>query len=161
MGKEMERRWFYNSIITVFIGLLLLSSCSEKKEKSETAWPVEVVRAVQKTVPLQLHAIGNVQAYSTVSIKSRVAGQLMRVYFKEGQDVRKGEPLFTIDPRPLEAILKQAEANLERDMAQMEQAEANIQRDMAQEKNAQVEADRYKLLFEKGVVAKEQFDKFR
>jgi len=157
----MESRWFYNSIITVTIGLFLLSSCSGKKEKPEAPWLVEVARAVQKTVPVQLRAIGNVQAYSTVSIKSRVAGQLMRVYFKEGQDVRKGEPLFTIDPRPFEAVLKQAEANLERDMAQMEQAEANIQRDMAQEKNAQVEADRYKLLFEKGVVAKEQYDKFR
>lgn len=157
----MERRGFYNSIITVTIGLLLISSCSGNRERPEAPWLVEVARAVQKTVPVQLRVIGNVQAYSTVSVKSRIAGQLMRVHFKEGQDVRKGEPLFTIDPRPFEAALKQAEANLERDMAQVEQAEANIQRDMAQEKNAQMEADRYKILFEKGVVAKEQYDKFR
>ena len=125
------------------------------------AWPVEVAAVVQKVVPVQLRAIGNVQAYSTVSVKSRIAGQLMRGYFKEGQDVKMGELLFTIDPRPFEAVLKQAEANLERDMEQVKQAEANIEKDMAQAKNAQVEADRYKLLFEKGVVAKEQFDNFR
>jgi multidrug efflux system membrane fusion protein len=85
----------------------------------------------------------------------------MQVYFKEGQGVRQGELLFTIDPRPFEEALKQAEANLEKDMTQVVQAEANIQREMAQAKNAQVEADRYKLLFEKGVVAKEQYDNFR
>ena len=123
--------------------------------------PVEVATAVQKTVPVQLRAIGNVQAYSTVSVKSRIAGQLMRVYFKEGQDVKNGELLFLIDPRPFEAALKQAEANLERDLAQVKQAEANLERDTAQAKNAQVDAERYKFLFEKGVVAKQQYENFR
>ena len=157
----MERKGFCLSIITVMISFFILSCYGEKKEKPEAAWQVEVAAVVQKTVPVQLRAVGNVQAYSTVSVKSRVAGQLMRAYFKEGQDVRKGEPLFTIDPRPFEAALKQGEANLERDMAQVKQTEANIGRDMAQAKNAQLEAGRYKLLFEKGVVAKEQYDNFR
>jgi multidrug efflux system membrane fusion protein len=157
----MERKGFYLSIILLMMGFFLLSSCSSKKEKPEEAWPVEVAIVVRKTIPVQLRTVGNVQAYSTVSVKSRIAGQLMRVYFKEGQDVTKGELLFTIDPRPFEAALKQAEANLERDMAQVKQTEANIGRDMAQAKNAQVEANRYKLLFEKGVVAKEQYDNFR
>jgi len=85
----------------------------------------------------------------------------MQVHFKEGEDVKKGNLLFMIDPRPFEAALKQAEANLERDMAQVRQAEANLERDIAQEKNARVEADRYKMLFEKGVVARQQYDKFR
>jgi multidrug efflux system membrane fusion protein len=160
-GQKMERKGFYLSIISVMMGFFLLSSCSGKKEKPEGAWPVEVAVVVRKTIPVQLRTVGNVQAYSTVSVKSRIAGQLMRVYFKEGQDVTKGELLFTIDPRPFEAALKQAEANLERDMAQVKQTEANIGRDMAQAKNAQVEANRYKLLFEKGVVAKEQYDNFR
>jgi len=157
----MERRGFCLLIISVMIGLFLLSSCGGKKERPVEAWPVEVAAAVQKTVPVQLRVIGNVQAYSTVSVKSRIAGQLMRVYFKEGQDVRKGELLFTIDPRPFEAALKQAEANLERDIAQVKQAEANIEKDMAQAKNAQVEAERYKSLFEKGVVPRQQYDNFR
>jgi multidrug efflux system membrane fusion protein len=160
-AHKVKRRGFSLWIITVMTGLFVLSSCGGKKERPKVAWPVEVAAAVQKTVPVQLRVIGNVQAYSTVSVKSRIAGQLIRVYFKEGQDARKGELLFTIDPRPFEAALKLAEANLERDMAQVIQAEANIARDMAQEKNAQVEADRYKLLFERGVVSKEQSDNFR
>jgi multidrug efflux system membrane fusion protein len=156
--------------------LFLLSSCSsERKERPEVAWPVEVTAAVQKIVPVQLRAIGNVQAYSTVSVKSRIAGQLMRVYFKEGQDVKTGELLFTIDPRPFEAALEQAEANLERDVAQVKQAEAdlaknialvreaesNLEKDTAQARNAEVEARRYEFLIEKKVVAKQQYDQFR
>lgn len=125
------------------------------------ALPVEVAPVVQKTVPVQLRIIGNVQAYSTVTLKSRVPGQIMRVYFTEGQDVTKGELLFMIDPRPFEAALKQAEANLERDLAHVKQAESNLVRDMAQEKNAKADADRYQMLFEKGVVARQQYDKFR
>jgi multidrug efflux system membrane fusion protein len=116
-----------------------------------------------------------VQAYSTVSVKSRIAGQLIRVYFKEGQDVKTGELLFTIDPRPFESALKQAEANLERDVAQVKQAEAdlaknialvaqaesNLEKDAVQAKNAEVEAKRYEFLIEKKVVAKQQYDQFR
>ncbi|MGB9628756.1 MAG: efflux RND transporter periplasmic adaptor subunit [Thermodesulfobacteriota bacterium] len=120
-----------------------------------------VTQVIQKAVPVQIHAIGNVQAYSSVTVKSRVPGQIMRVYFKEGEDVRKGALLFTIDPRPYEAILKQAEANLQRDMALVKQAEANLERDLVQEKNARVEAERYQMLFEKGVVSRQQYDKFR
>jgi multidrug efflux system membrane fusion protein len=148
------------------LGLLVLvvfsSACSEKSGKPVLApIPVVVGTVIQKTVPIELRAIGNAQAYSTVTVKSRIAGQIMRAYFKEGQDVRKGELLFTIDPRPFEATLKQTEANLEKDMAQVKQAEANFERDTVQEKNAQADAERYKVLFERGVVAKQQYDKFR
>jgi multidrug efflux system membrane fusion protein len=157
----VNRKAFCSSIF-LFTGLFLLSSCSgEKKERPVVALPVEVAPVVQKTVPVQLRIIGNVQAYSTVTLKSRVPGQIMRVYFTEGQDVTKGELLFVIDPRPFEAALKQAEANLERDLAHVKQAESNLVRDMAQEKNAKADADRYKMLFEKGVVARQQYDKFR
>jgi multidrug efflux system membrane fusion protein len=162
-------------VIGITISILLLSCSSQKKEDIPISIPVSVVPVVQKTVPLQLRAIGNVQAYSTVSVKSRIAGQLIRVYFKEGQDVKTGELLFTIDPRPFEAALKQAEANLERDAAQVKQAEAdleknialvgqaesNLEKDIAQAKNAEVEAKRYEFLIEKKVVAKQQYDQFR
>jgi multidrug efflux system membrane fusion protein len=158
----VKRKAFLISIILVIIECLLLLSCSGGKgERAVVALPVEVAAVLQKTVPVQLRVIGNVQAYSTVTVKSRIAGQIMRAYFKEGQDVRKGELLFTIDPRPFEATLKQTEANLEKDMAQVKQAEANFERDTAQEKNAQADAERYKMLFERGVVAKQQYDKFR
>ncbi len=123
--------------------------------------PVTVSTVIQKTVPVQLRTIGNVQAYSTVSVKTLIGGEIIRVSFKEGQDVKRGDLLFTIDPRPFEAALKQAEANLERDMAQVKQAKANLERDMAQAKDAEVEAKRYEYLIAKGVIAKEQYDRVR
>jgi len=135
------------------LGLLLLavfsSACSKEKSGKPTSapLPVTVGTTIQKTVPVQLRAIGNVQAYSTVSVKSKVGGELVRVHFTEGQDVKKEELLFTIDPRPYEAALKQAEANLERDLAWS--------------KNAQEDARRYEFLIQKGVVARQQYEKFR
>ena len=159
--------WHFQYLSICILGLLILaffsSGCSNEKSKKPASPPIPVTvgTATSKTVPVQLRAIGNVQAYSTVTVKSRVAGQIMRVYFKEGDDMKKGDLLFMIDPRPFEAALKQSEANLERDMAQVKQAEANLERDIAQEKNAQVEAERYKTLFERGVVARQQYDKFR
>jgi len=130
---------------------------------------------IQKNVPVQIRVIGTVEAYSVVSVKTVVGGELVRVYFTEGQDVKKGDPLFLIDPRPFEAALKQAEANLARDMAQIKQAEAelakntalvkqaegNLERDTAQAKNAEADAQRYKLLSEKKVVAEQQYNQFR
>jgi multidrug efflux system membrane fusion protein len=163
MGGRLSK---FNRILSHFFlltsALFTAFSCGPKEGPHLLeAVPVEVSSVIQKDVPLELHAIGNVQSYSTVSVKSRVAGQLMRVYFKEGQDVKKGELLFMIDPRPLEAALKQAEAILEKDMAQVRQAEANLEKDTAQAENAKVDAERYKFLFEKGVVAKQQYDNFR
>jgi multidrug efflux system membrane fusion protein len=111
------------------------------------ALPVEVAPAVQKTVPVELRAIANVQAYSTVTVKSKVGGELIRVHFTEGEDVKKGDLLFMIDPRPFEAALNQAEANL--------------QKDLAQAKHAQEDARRYEFLIHKGVVPQQQYDKFR
>jgi multidrug efflux system membrane fusion protein len=162
MGIKAFKLYPILSLFFLWTSVLLAGCSSEGKQESPTVTlPVEVATVVRKTVPVQLRVIGNVQAYSTVTVKSRVAGQIMRVYFKEGDDVKKGELLFMIDPRPFETALKQAEANLERDLAQVKQAEANLERDRAQERNAEAEANRYKLLFEKGVVAQQQYDKFR
>ena len=162
----MKKSWPFIFLLLgfLFIFPIFFSACSSEQSanaKKIVSVPVITGTVAQKTVPVQLRAIGNVQAYSTVSVRSRVAGQIMRVYFKEGQDVKQGDPLFTIDPRPFEAAVKQAEANLERDMAQVKQAEANLERDMAQAKNAQVYAGRYKLLFERGVIAQQQYDQFQ
>ena len=109
--------------------------------------PVTVATAVQKNVPVQIGAVGNVEPYSTVSIKSQVTGVIMQAHFKEGQDVKKGQLLFTIDPRPLEAALKQAEANLARDSAQLN--------------NSREQAKRYAELVEKQYVSREQYDQIR
>jgi multidrug efflux system membrane fusion protein len=111
------------------------------------AVPVLVVTAVEKSVPLQLRAVGNVEAYNTVSVKSQVTGVLQRAHFKEGQDVKKGQLLFTIDPRPSEAALKQAEANLARDAAQL--------------RNKREQLKRYAELVEKQYVSREQYDQIK
>ena len=108
---------------------LFTPACSgDKKPPPPPPVPVLVGTVTEKTVPVELKNIGNVEAYSTVSIKSRLAGQLVQVNFKEGQDVKEGELLFVIDPRPYEAALRQAEANLERDKALANKALADAGR---------------------------------
>ncbi|HEV3114810.1 MAG TPA: efflux RND transporter periplasmic adaptor subunit [Candidatus Binataceae bacterium] len=92
------------------------------------AVPVLVAKAERVTVPQQLHAIGTVQAYSTVGVKAQTGGEIIGVHFHEGQEVSKGQLLFTIDPRPFEAALAQARANLARTQAQAELAEADAKR---------------------------------
>ncbi len=106
--------------------------------------PVTVATAVAKPVPEQLRAIGNVQAYATVLMRARVGGELHAVHFKEGDEVKSGDLLFTIDPRPFEAALKQAEANLARNRAQLE--------------HARRQAQRYAAVVKKGYVSEEQND---
>ncbi len=122
------------------------------------AVPVSVAAALKKTVPVQLTAIGNVEASSTVSIKSLVGGELLKVNFIEGQEVAKGELLFEIDPLPFQSDMKRAEANLGRDGAQLKQSEENLARDIAQAKNADLTKQRYQQLVEKGIIPKDQFD---
>jgi multidrug efflux system membrane fusion protein len=123
--------------------------------------PVSVATVIRRDVPVQVTGIGTVEAYSVVSVKSQVDGELVAVHFTEGQEVKAGSLLFEIDPRPFQAELSRAQANLERDAAQLKQAEANLARDVAQEKNAEVEAQRYQQLVLKGVATKEQYDQFR
>jgi len=155
-------------LVLLLASLTALSSCSgtiasgrSANNSTGEAAPVTVTTASEETVPVEVRAIGNVEAYSTVSVKTLVEGELTQVYFKEGQDVKKGELLFTIDPRPFEAALKQAEANLARDIAQMKQAQANVAKDTAQAKNAEVENRRYVELLEAGVATREQADQSR
>jgi len=118
--------------------------------------PVVVAKVVQKSVPIEVIAVGNVEAYSTINVVPQVGGQLTEVYFHEGDYVAKGAKLFLIDPRPLEATVAQAEANLARDTALLQQAQANLARDTANQKYARDQADRYAKLFEQGIVSKDQ-----
>ncbi len=103
--------------------------------------PVAVVPVQQKNMPIYLTALGTVTAYNTVTIRSRVDGQLMRVNFREGQSVHKGQLLIEIDPRPYQAVL--------------DQAEGQLARDQANGKNADAEAARYTALYQAGVVSRE------
>lgn len=118
--------------------------------------PVVVATAMQRDVPIEISAVGNVEAISTISIRAQISGQLMGVFFQEGDFVKKGDKLFTIDARPYEAQLAQAEANVAKDMALLGQAEANLARDTAQQKYARATADRYAKLKADGVVSQDQ-----
>ena len=160
-------RGHFQALLGGVLGLICFaffsSACSNEKPKKPASVPLPVMvsTATQKTVPVQLRAIGNVQAYSTVTVKSKVGGELVSVHFTEGQDVKRGDLLFTIDPRSFEAALKEAEAKLERDLAQVQQAKANLERDLIRAKNAEEDAKRYEVLIEKGVVARQQYEKLR
>ncbi len=123
--------------------------------------PVTVAKVSQKDVPIEVAVVGNVEAFSTITAIPQVGGQLTEVLFKEGDIVKKGQKLFQIDPRPLEATLAQSKAALERDKALLGQAEANLARDIASEKYARQEAERYGKLFDQGIVSKEQGDQYR
>jgi multidrug efflux system membrane fusion protein len=106
--------------------------------------PVLAAKVVQKNIAESISAIGRVEAFSTVDIKAQINGQVMQVHFHEGQDVKKGDLLFTIDPRPFEAALRSAEANLAKDRAQFRQADADEKR--------------YAYLVKQGVGSPQQYD---
>jgi len=106
--------------------------------------PVVVATARAADVPIEIQAIGNVEAYSTVVVKSRVEGYILEAAWREGQDVRKEDPLFQIDPRPFEAELKKSEANLARDTALAERARA--------------EAERMRRLLESNLSSRDEYD---
>src|ERR1017187_5145210 len=117
--------------------------------------PVTVAKSTTRDVPVEVQVIGNVEAYSTITVKALVGGQLTNVYFKEGDFVQKSEKLFDIDPRPLEAAYNQAVANIARDQASLLQAQANMARDQANAKYQDSQAIRYGELFKAGVISKD------
>jgi multidrug efflux system membrane fusion protein len=90
--------------------------------------PVTAGVVEQKDMPVYVRGIGTVQAFKTVAIKTRVDGQIMKIAFEEGQDVKKGDPLFQIDPRPFQALLEQAQAAKQRDEAQLSGAKLDLER---------------------------------
>src|ERR1035438_4888202 len=123
--------------------------------------PVTVAKSTTRDVPVEVQVIGNVEAYSTITVKALVGGQLTNVYFKEGDFVKKGEKLFDIDRRPLEAAYNQAVANIARDQASLLQAQANMARDEANAKYQDSQAKRYGELFTAGVISKDQAEQLR
>jgi membrane fusion protein, multidrug efflux system len=138
----------------VFILSLWTAACSGEAVQStppavgrggpQNAVPVTTAPVVQKTMPIEIEAIGTVIAASTVAVRAQITGELMSVNFKEGDDVKEGQVLVTLDKRPLEAALQQAQSTLNRDLAQLA--------------NAKAQAARYQDLVQRGIVAREQFD---
>jgi multidrug efflux system membrane fusion protein len=159
-----------NSLSFRLVTLLLIaalaaaaSGCVNKAQQSfeRPPAPVTVTAAVSQDVANYLDALGKIVARETVSIQPQVAGRITQIHFTDGANVRKGQLLFTIDPRPFEASLKQAQANLSRDAALKKQAEANLAREVAREKWGYAQVERYRTLVEQGVVAKEQYEQLR
>jgi membrane fusion protein, multidrug efflux system len=126
-----------------------LAGCSRDQKNAKAggppqAVPVGVANVEERDFPVYLTGLGSVQAFNTVALKSRVDGQIMSVNFQEGQDVAAGELLIQIDPRPYEVALATAQANLQRDEAQLT--------------NAKVQYERQKALYAGGVIAKQDLD---
>jgi multidrug efflux system membrane fusion protein len=123
--------------------------------------PVSVAKATEESVPTELRVVGTVEASAIVQVKSQIAGELVRTGFTEGQNVAKGDVLFAIDPRPYEEALRQAQANVERDRAQVAQAEATLARDSASAKYADSDAALQTELQKGGLASRSQADQSR
>jgi multidrug efflux system membrane fusion protein len=145
----VKTRAFWGLGLTLAI-CAALAGCSSQQAKSAKASgpppavPVGVATVQQSNFNVYLTGLGSVQAFNTVSLKTRIDGQIMQVNFREGQDVKVGELLIVIDPRPYQVALQQAEANLQKDEAQLTNAKAQYARN--------------KVLYEQGVIAKQDLD---
>jgi multidrug efflux system membrane fusion protein len=120
--------------------------------------PVEIAAATQADVPVQVKSIGNVESISTVAVLSQVEGTLQAVHFTPGQEVKKGDKLFTIDPRPLQAALSQATANLAKAVAAVSQGKQILAKDQAGAVNARTILKRDTTLVEGGIISREEYD---
>ncbi len=147
---------FRTTVLLLILSLFAVTACNKKstpdakqgggpgRTGAAVAVPVSVAPVLRQDVPIILTGLGTVQAYNTVTLKTRVDGQIMSVNFREGQDVHKGQLLAVIDPRPYEVALETARANLARDQAQLNTAKANLARSQA--------------LLAAGVIAQQDFD---
>jgi multidrug efflux system membrane fusion protein len=140
-------------VLLLVVGWYIYRTNAAKKQQAaqaqaaraaDRATPVQAAAVQRRTVPIYLTGLGTVTAYNTVTVKSRVDGQLMSVNVREGDEVKQGQLLALIDPRPFQAQLDKDEGLLAKDKAQLV--------------NAQAEAARYKALFDQGVFSREQMD---
>lgn len=122
--------WRLLGILVIAAIGISLNSCGKAKEKKpeHPPIPVEIAEAIQKDTPVYLRGIGNVATLNTVNVKSRVTGELIKTHFKEGDIVSIGQPLFTIDPEPFKAKVKEAEARANQSRVLYEQAQREFQR---------------------------------
>jgi len=141
----MKPIFFKLVAVTAIAGTVACSSQGAKGPgRALPGSPVDVAEVVTKDMPLDINAVGRVEAISTVAVKAQVTGEVLAVHFKEGQAVRKGDLLFSIDPRPFDIALRQAESLLEKDRALL--------------RNALADVARYAELVQKDYVTKQQYD---
>ena len=158
MSKPLRHKLFQNALICACFALML-SGCghtsADSKQKggggkggrgggAQMTIPVAVAKADVRDLPIVLNGLGSVDAFNTVAVKSRLDGQLIKVNVKEGQEVKQGELLAEIDPRPYEVQLSQTQATLFKDQAALKDARLNL--------------ERFQQLYKDGVIPKQQFD---
>ena len=141
----------------------MLAGCANQAQQNfeRPPAPVVVSTAVSQDVSNYMDALGKIVARETVAIQPQVSGRITKIHFTDGANVRRGQLLFTVDPRPFEANLKQAQANLAKEAAAKKQAEANLAREVAREKWGLTQVERYRGLVEQGVVPSEQYQQLR
>lgn len=162
--KSVNRFPYRLGILLAISGLCAtLAGCVNKAQPNfqRPPAPVVVSTAVSQDVSNYMDALGKIVAREVVSIQPQVSGRITEIHFADGANVTKGQLLFTIDPRPFQANLQQAQANLSKDQAAKKQAEANLAREVARENWGRVQVERYRTLVEQGVVAKEQYEQLR
>jgi membrane fusion protein, multidrug efflux system len=158
---------YFHRGLPVAVLVLGLCGCAQqdgkanKTQKVLPPTPVTIAKAQMRDIPLQVRQIASVEPVAVIAVKAQISGELDQVLFKEGDDVKKGQELFVIDPRPYQQALDQAQAALDKDIALVTQAEANLARDRAQAANAQVQAKRYAGLAEEGVISKDQNETYQ
>jgi membrane fusion protein, multidrug efflux system len=123
--------------------------------------PVQTALVTTESVPTEVRVVGTVEPMASVEVKSQIPGPLLAARFTEGSNVTKGDLLFQIDARPYQESLRQAEADLAKNLAQLRQAEARMARDQAQLKNAEAEFERFKALTKEGLTPRMQEDQIR
>src|SRR5262245_41427972 len=125
------------ALLGTLVVSIAMTGCSNKAAQQQferPPAPVTVTTAIARDVPTYIDAIGKTVAREVVSIQPQVSGRILKIHFTDGANVKKGDLLFTIDPSPFEANLRQAQANVTKDLAVKKQAEANLARDVAQSK---------------------------
>lgn len=144
-----------------FVASQTQATKGKKGDGAGRAVPVVAVTVKRGDIPVYINGLGTVTALNTVTVRSRVDGELVNVAYQEGQYVKAGDLLAEIDPRPFQVQLELAQGQLAKDQAQLSQAQANLERDTAQQKYAKTEADRYARLVEQGIIAKDQGEQLK
>lgn len=176
-GRMLAALLALATIIAIPVCFVYLGEKQDGNKKQNKKLPVIVTSAFAKKqdVPLAVNAVGNVESMESVSVRSRVDGELMEVFFREGEDVRKGQLLFRIDPRTSNEAVQQAEANLaqchsdvlqqhalvNRDIAELRRLQASFESTLSKERLAKRQWDRYSDLVKQGAVSLEQEDQMR
>jgi multidrug efflux system membrane fusion protein len=143
---------------------ILLAGCETQKTQSAgppPPTPVSISVAAEQSVPTEVQAVGTVESSDVIQVKSQISGELVKVAFAEGTDVKEGDLLFEIDARPYQETLRQAEAALNRDTANLHQAEANREKDVAQTHSLEADASRNTQLAKEGIVSHTQDEQSR